>query len=73
MRTSLGTGIREVDGIIARQSGIVALEQLTDHGVSLRTLRRLVGAGILVVVFPGVFRSATWPLGRHQLMTAGCL
>ncbi|MGA0879145.1 MAG: hypothetical protein ACO3SP_08515, partial [Ilumatobacteraceae bacterium] len=41
--------------------------------VSLRTVRRLVGAGSLVVVFPGVLRSATWPLGRHQLMTAGCL
>lgn len=73
MRTSLGVGIREVDGIISRQSGIISLEQLTDHGVSLRSVRRLVGDGILVMVFPGIFGSATWPLGRDQLMMAGCL
>lgn len=73
MRTSLGSGNCEVDGLIAQQSGIISLEQLTDRGVSLRSVRRLVGRGSLVVVFPGVYRSATWPHGRDQLMVAGCL
>ena len=73
MRTSLGTGSRDIDLTIARQSGIVTLEQLMNESMSQRSVRRLAADGILVPVFPGVFRSATWPMGRDQLMMAGCL
>lgn len=73
MRTSLGTGSRDIDLLIARQAGIVTLDQLMNLSMSQRSVRRLVADGILVTVFPGVFRSATWPMGRDQLMMAGCL
>ena len=73
MRISHGTGSLDVDHVIADQSGVVSVDQMLDHDMSRRTIRRLVGDGILVPVFPGIFRSATWPMGRDQVIRAAGL
>ncbi len=64
---------REVNHLFATQTGIVTTKQLCAAGVSLRSVRRMVSAGLLVTVLPGIFRSSAWPMGREQVMVAGCL
>lgn len=64
---------REVNQLFADQSGIISIDQLLASGVSLRSTRRMVATGNLDTVLPGIFRSAAWPMGRDQIMAAGCL
>jgi very-short-patch-repair endonuclease len=62
-----------VNQLFSRQSGMISTRQLIEIGVSERTIRRMSTEGNLVTVLPGVFRSPAWPMGRDQLMVAGCL
>lgn len=52
---------------------MISTRQLVAIGVSERTIRRMSTDGSLMTVLPGVFRAPTWPMGRQQLMVAGCL
>lgn len=52
---------------------MISTRQLVATGVSERTIRRMSTDGSLMTVLPGVFRAPTWPMGRQQLMVAGCL
>lgn len=52
---------------------MISARQLIEKGCSERTIRRMASEGALQTVLPGVFRSPSWPMGREQLMVAGCL
>ena len=63
----------EMNRIFSQQFGMISTRQLVATGVSERTIRRMSTDGSLMTVLPGVFRAPTWPMGRQQLMVAGCL
>jgi hypothetical protein len=73
METTSVVGARSVDRCFARQSGMITLNQLLESGISQRTVRRMTNDASIVTVLPGIYRSAAWPMGRAQLMIAGCL
>lgn len=59
--------------LFSQQFGMISARQLIEKGCSERTIRRMASEGALQTVLPGVFRSPSWPMGREQLMVAGCL
>ncbi len=59
--------------LFSQQFGMISARQLIEKGCSERTIRRMASEGALQTVLPGVFRSPAWPMGREQLMVAGCL
>ena len=73
MEATVIRGARAVDRYFASQSGMITLNQLLESGVSQRTVRRMINDGSIVKVLPGIYRSAAWPMGRDQVMIAGCL
>lgn len=69
----VGAWNSEMNRLFARQFGVVSARQLSEVGAAERTIRRMTANGSLMTVLPGVFRSPAWPMGRQQLMVAGCL
>ena len=61
-----------VDNWVGNHHGIISSAHLTTLGCSMRTIRRMVRAGALVPVHPGVFRSSQWPDGHLQRLVAVC-
>lgn len=53
--------------------GVISVAALRGVGCSRRQAYRLAQRGELVLVHPGVFRSAQWPDGPMQRMVAACL
>jgi very-short-patch-repair endonuclease len=64
---------KELNALFASQQGVVNLRQLLDTGCSRKTKNRMMERGDLIRVLPGVYRSASWPMGRDQLKVAACL
>jgi predicted transcriptional regulator of viral defense system len=63
----------DMNHLFSQQFGMISARQLIEKGCSERTIRRMASEGALQTVLPGVFRSPSWPMGREQLMVAGCL
>ena len=59
--------------LLASQSGIVSLKQTREIGCPVSSRERLLTSGELETVLPGIYRSASWPMGRDQLKVAACL
>ncbi len=62
----------KMHGWLQSHHGIISSRQLTEMGCPRRTQYNMVSRAELVVVMPGVFRSAHWPEGDEQLMAAAC-
>lgn len=58
---------------LAAHSGVVTMTELVNVGFSERAVYRLVAAGELQTLQPGVYLSTHWPLGELQRMTAACM
>jgi very-short-patch-repair endonuclease len=54
-------------------SGVISAPVLRQLGCPPRTVDRLVSRGDLLLILPGVYRSAHWPFGREQQIMACCL
>ncbi len=63
---------RSMDAWFSSHLGIIARSKLVEFGCSDRNVGRMVDRHELVVMVPGVYRSAQWPLGREQIMAAAC-
>ena len=63
---------RAMDAWFSSHLGIIARSKLVELGCSDRNVGRMVDRRELVVMLPGVYRSAQWPLGREQIMAAAC-
>ena len=63
----------DMNHLFSQPFGMISARQLIEKGCSERTIRRMASEGALQTVLPGVFRSPSWPMGREQLMVAGCL
>ncbi len=63
---------RSMDAWFSSHLGIISASKLVQLGCSDRNVGRMVDRQELVVVLPGVYRSAQWPLGREQIMVAVC-
>lgn len=61
-----------VDHWLGDHHGIITADKLIGLGCSLRTIRRMVAAGSLVPVYPGVFRGRQWPDGLMPRLVAVC-
>ena len=60
-------------GVMARQHGVVTVDQLLTDGSTRHSIRRLVTLGLLVMVHQGVYRQATSPDTFESRCTAACL
>ena len=58
---------------LCAHAGVISTSQLLAFGCERRMVCRMVERHELVPMFAGVFRSAHWPHGRDQLMTAACV
>lgn len=61
-----------LDGWLAVHHGTASLAELIQLGLSLRTIRRMIQRKELVIVLPGVFRSAQWPETHESRLRAIC-
>ncbi|MEO7369391.1 MAG: type IV toxin-antitoxin system AbiEi family antitoxin domain-containing protein [Ilumatobacteraceae bacterium] len=61
-----------MDSWFATHLGIIAASNLVEFGCSRRNISKMVQRGELVSMFPGVYRSAQWPIGRLQILAAAC-
>ncbi len=63
---------RALDHWLSTHHGVVSAPQLRQFGCSDSTIHRMVEREQLVMLLPGVFLSAQWPLGHAQKMVAAC-
>jgi very-short-patch-repair endonuclease len=63
---------RPMDAWLSSHLGIIAASKLVELGCSARNVGRMVDRRELVVMLPGVYRSAQWPCNRQQIMAAAC-
>ena len=61
-----------VDDWFRTHHGVISLPQLRLLGCSSSTVHRMVARGELIVLLPGVFRSAQWPESEVQWLVAAC-
>ena len=63
---------RTMDAWFSTHLGIISAANLVDLGCTDRNIGQLVHRQELVVMLPGVFRSAQWPCNRAQMLAAVC-
>jgi len=61
-----------VDHWLGGHHGIITAAKLIELGCSERTIRRMVAAGALITVHPGVFRGRQWQDGLMPRLVAVC-
>jgi hypothetical protein len=60
------------DAFLSTHHGVISTDRLLALGCPSRTLANLVSDGALVMMMPGVFRSAQWPCNHDQILAAVC-
>jgi hypothetical protein len=60
------------DAYLSSHLGVISTARLTQLGCPSRTLANLVADRQLIMMMPGVFRSAQWPCNREQILAAVC-
>jgi hypothetical protein len=61
-----------MDAWFSSHLGIITASKLVELGCSDRNIGSMVHREELVVMLPGVYRSAQWPCNREQIMAAVC-